>query len=238
MNIIHFDTLPSTNTEAKDARYVGGDVIVADSQTLGRGQRGHTWSSRAGENLTASFVVIPSQLSVDCQFLLSQTAALAVVDTLRGYGIESRVKWTNDIYCGDKKICGILIENTLSGNKVSRSIIGIGVNINQCDFDPDLPNPTSMRLQDGCQRNVGEVLTALCDAVEQRLAMAAAEPERLSADYNSLLYRRGENYRYRLPEGGYLDGEICSVGSDGRLVLDTEAGRRSFAFKEIEFIIG
>lgn len=238
MNIIHFDTLPSTNTEAKDARYVGGDVIVADSQTLGRGQRGHTWSSRAGENLTASFVATPSELSVERQFLLSEAAALAVADTLLGYGFDCRVKWTNDIYCGNKKICGILIENTLSGNYVSRSIIGIGVNINQCDFDPNLPNPTSMRLLDGGQRKVEEVLYALCDALEARLNMIPSAPKKLAADYNRLLYRRGENHRYRLPEGGCIDGSICSVGIDGRLVLDTENGRRSFAFKEIEFIIG
>lgn len=134
----------STNDEARDIRYRHGDVVWAERQTAGRGQRGHAWHSPEGENLTFSIVLEPCFLPVGEQFMLSEAISLALVDTFADYGIDTRIKWTNDIYAGDRKIVGMLIENNCSGPLLVRSIAGIGINVNQTVFDPALPNPVSM----------------------------------------------------------------------------------------------
>ena len=155
----HFlEETTSTNDEARNPRYGHGDAICAERQTAGRGQRGHTWSSEEGRNLMFSLVWEPRFLPVSEQFLLSEAVALALTDLFGGYGIDARIKWTNDIYAGDRKLVGILIEHNLTGDRLSRTIVGIGVNVNQTRFDPSLPNPSSMCLETGCEYDRQEVL--------------------------------------------------------------------------------
>ena len=113
----HFlEETTSTNDEARNPRYEHGDAICAERQTAGRGQRGHTWSSEEGRNLMFSLVWEPRFLPVSEQFLLSEAVALALTDLFGGYGIDARIKWTNDIYAGDRKLVGILIEHNLTGD--------------------------------------------------------------------------------------------------------------------------
>ena len=158
----HFlEETTSTNDEARNPRYGHGDAICAERQTAGRGQRGHTWSSEEGRNLMFSLVWEPRFLPVSEQFLLSEAVALALTDLFGGYGIDARIKWTNDIYAGDRKLVGILIEHHLAGDRLSRTIVGIGVNVNQTRFDPSLPNPSSMCLETGCEYDRQEVLHRL-----------------------------------------------------------------------------
>ena len=130
--IYHFDKLASTNDEAVKPTYAEGDIVWADVQSAGRGQRGHKWESREGENITFSAIFEPTFLPATKQFLLSEVVALAVVDALRYYGVGARIKWTNDIYVGDRKLAGILIEHKLSGINISRTIaemmVKVGVN--------------------------------------------------------------------------------------------------------------
>ena len=159
-DIIWLESVDSTNLEAK--RNISDidnlSVLSALEQTAGRGQRGNTWTSNAGENLMFSIVLKFSPedsglggLDARDQFVLNEIAALSVVDFLRSHGIHAQIKWPNDIYVGSRKICGILIENSIRGNWLSSSIIGIGLNINQRNFDVNLPNPTSMAL---CQTDL------------------------------------------------------------------------------------
>ena len=159
-DIIWLDSIDSTNEEAK--RHISDidnlSVLSAYEQTEGRGQRGNTWSSNAGENLLFSVVLKFSPedsrlggLDARDQFVLNEIAALSVVDFLRLHDIQAQIKWPNDVYVGSRKICGILIENSIRGNWLSSSIIGIGLNINQRNFDVNLPNPTSMVL---CQTDL------------------------------------------------------------------------------------
>lgn len=159
-DIIWLDSIDSTNEEAK--RHISDidnlSVLSAYEQTDGRGQRGNTWTSNAGENLLFSVVLKFSPedsglggLDARDQFVLNEIAALSVVDFLRLHDIQAQIKWPNDIYVGSKKICGILIENSLRGSGISSSILGIGLNINQRNFDVNLPNPTSMVL---CQTDL------------------------------------------------------------------------------------
>ena len=162
----HFlEETTSTNDEARNPRYGHGDAICAERQTAGRGQRGHTWSSEEGRNLMFSLVWEPRFLPVSEQFLLSEAVALALTDLFGGYGIDARIKWTNDIYAGDRKLVGILIEHNLTGDRLSRTIVGIGVNVNQTRFDPSLPNPSSMCLETGCEYDRQEVLHRLGDCL-------------------------------------------------------------------------
>ena len=142
--IYRIEETTSTNDDARDAKYRHGDIVWAERQTAGRGQRGHTWTSAEGENLTFSVVVCPLFLPVGEQFLLSEAVALALTDTFAQAGIETRIKWTNDIYAGDRKLVGILIEHSYSGPTLDRTVVGIGINVNQTQFDPALPNPVSM----------------------------------------------------------------------------------------------
>ena len=168
-DIIWLESVDSTNEEAK--RHISDidnlSVLSALEQTSGRGQRGNSWTSAPGENLMFSIVLKFSDTSADSdtvvlpqlhardQFVLNEIASLSVVDFLSQHGIPARIKWPNDIYVGSKKICGILIENSLRGSEVSSSIIGIGLNINQRNFNVKLPNPTSMILEKGISNSKG-----------------------------------------------------------------------------------
>jgi BirA family biotin operon repressor/biotin-[acetyl-CoA-carboxylase] ligase len=156
-DIIWLESADSTNEECK--RHISDldnlSVVAALSQTCGKGQRGNVWISDPGKNLTFSIVLkFPFNVKAGLlepmhaydQFVFSEIAALAVVDLLAEHGIQAKIKWPNDIYIGDRKICGILIENSLRGEWIQHSIIGIGLNVNQRNFDVTLSNPTSMML--------------------------------------------------------------------------------------------
>ena len=156
-DIMWIESVDSTNEECR--RHIPDidnlSVVSALSQASGRGQRGNVWLSEPGQNLTFSIVlkfpvnVMAGELEpmhAYDQFVLSEIAALSVVDMLAEHDIQAKIKWPNDIYVGDRKICGMLIENSLRGEWIQHSIIGIGLNVNQRNFDVTLPNPTSMVL--------------------------------------------------------------------------------------------
>ncbi|MDR2893987.1 MAG: biotin--[acetyl-CoA-carboxylase] ligase [Alistipes sp.] len=238
----HFNELTSTIDEARGGNYSHGDVITAESQTAGRGQRGRTWSAAPGENLTFSVVLETSFLPAAAQFLLLQTVALSIVDTLAGYGLDARIKWPNDIYIADRKICGVLIDHTLgtggAAGMLSRSGVGIGLNVNQIVFAPELPNPTSMALETGRRLDRTELLTRLHTRLMQRVRiLKTAVPTTLQAEYHSLLYRRGIPAGFSLPDGTRLTGTILGTDPDGALLLATAGTTKKFLFREISFII-
>ena len=144
-----FDTIDSTNTRlvALHSELPDRTVYAARFQTAGRGQQGNRWESRAGENLMFSILLKPDFLPASDQFILSQIVALGLLDYLQSRGLTATIKWPNDIYAGDRKICGTLIETGLADKRVSWAVTGIGLNVNQQVFDPSLPNPTSMTLE-------------------------------------------------------------------------------------------
>lgn len=237
--ITHLSTVTSTNDLARDAKYGEGDIVWADFQTAGRGQRGHTWESRAGENLTFSVVLEPTFLPAREQFLLSEAVALALVDMFAKRGVEARIKWTNDIYVGDRKIVGILIEHTYSGSCLSRTIVGVGINVNQREFSPDLPNPTSMFRETGREFDCAELLADFERALERRYGqLRGGEAERLQRDYHQRMYRLGERHTYALPSGERFEATLRGVMPSGDLLLDhADGSRHSYLFKEVEFVI-
>ena len=246
-DIIWLDSVDSTNNEAK-RRILSCDnmtVLSAESQTSGRGQRGNTWSSKPGENLTFSIVLKELEhISASDQFILSEITALSVADFLSEHGVNAMIKWPNDIYVADKKICGILIENSLRGANLHSIIIGIGLNINQRNFDVKLVNPTSMSLESSIET---EFDTRIClerfmQIFQNHLNGFSGSKEdfqRLRDRYLSRLWRRNELRDYiDLKENKEFKGTITDLSRSGLLVIENEKGEsKEFAFKEISYIL-
>lgn len=238
--MIHrFDTLSSTNDEAVKPIYHEGDIIWAEHQSAGRGQRGHTWESRAGENLTFSIIFKPYFLAPQDQFMLLRVIALGMVDALRQYDIKAQIKWTNDIYVEDQKLVGILMEHKLQGSQIGRAIAGIGINVNQTTFNPELPNPTSIRLLKGQQIDREELLQTIAQSLMARYQMLQdGECEKLILDYNALLYRLSEWHTYVRADGEQFEGKILGVAEQGELKIETKRGDiEQFLFKEVFFLL-
>lgn len=237
--IYHIAETTSTNDLAREERYGHGDVICAEQQTAGRGQRGHTWTSPEGVNLLFSVVLCPTFLPAGEQFLLSQAVALALVDTLGTCGIDARIKWTNDIYAGDRKLVGILIEHHLAGGRLARTVAGIGINVNQTAFDPALPNPVSLAQAGGRKFNRSRLLeTFLVRCLRRYAQLERGEKETLQHAYRERMYRLGEQHPYRLPDGTLFQAAIEGVLPSGELILRHADGtRHEYLFREIEFVI-
>ena len=237
--IYHLDTVGSTNDVARGAEYHDGDIVWADFQTAGRGQRGHSWESRAGENLTFSVVLEPHFLPVAEQFMLLEAVTLSLYDFFAELGVDTKIKWTNDIYVGDKKAVGILIEHSYSGGKLSRTIVGIGINVNQREFSADIPNPVSLALLTDRNYDREGLLKQFEKCLSCRYSqLRNGEWGELQTDYHSVLYRRDEKHTYALADGTRFEGIIRGVKSTGDLIVEWEDGKqRSYLFKEIEFVL-
>ena len=239
--IYRFDTVTSTNDVAREPQYLHGDIVAAEFQTAGRGQRGHTWTSSAGLNLMFTAVLCPTFLPVHEQFLLSECVALALCDTFASFGIATRIKWTNDIYAGDRKLAGVLIEQNVTGTSISRSIIGIGINVNQTEFDPSLPNPVSMKQLTGSTFDRDVILERFSRCLMSRYGqMESGDRRQLQEEYRQSMYRLGEMSPFRLvPSGEVITAEIAGVQPSGALILRSADGRQDeYRFREVEFIVG
>ena len=269
-DIMWLERVDSTNSEAK--RHISDidnlSVLSALSQSEGRGQKGNKWSSFPGENLTFSIVLkfgeqtagkaglsVAGKLRLAVaareQFVLTEIASLSIVEFLSRHGIKAKIKWPNDIYVGDKKICGVLIENSLRGENLSSSIIGIGLNVNQRNFDVNLPNPTSMVLETGFEEDIKGCLEEFMDIFQGYLEYSLPN---LRERYLSYLWRHNIPARYidqtlqsqplktdsegELP-GREFTGIIRGLSPIGHLVVeDIEKGElKEFAFKEISYIL-
>lgn len=230
----------STNTEAQQLavqnRATDGCCVITDKQTAGRGQRGNQWEAAPGENLTLSVVWRPAFLPAADQFLLSQAVALAVHDwltSLLGPDPQLRVKWPNDIFFGNQKLGGILIENTLSGTKIQHSIVGIGVNVNQRDFG--LPTATSLSQLTGRAYDLPTLAARLLESLERRyLQLRAGRISSLRTEYLRVLYRFQEEHEYEAG-GRAFRGQIVGVDETGRLALAVQGQLRYFDLKEIRY---
>lgn len=242
-------TLPevdSTNTymAAHAADFGHGDVVMALNQTGGRGQRGNSWESEPGLNVTMSMMLRPEGLSARQQFAISEAVAtgIAVVTrSLVGQAAEVTVKWPNDIYAGDLKICGILIENVLCGTRIERSIAGIGLNVNQERFVSPAPNPVSARMLTGRVYPVNDTVKRLREAVldNMRLTESAEGMAELHSRYMSMLWRRHGYHPYRDAVTGIsFMAAIESIDPMGFLALALPDGTvRRYAFKEVAAVL-
>lgn len=261
---LRFDELPSTNeyalhllettpapqpgdsrvyapAESAKPRPAEGTVIRTASQSAGRGQYGSHWASAPGQNLLLSVILYPTWLRADQQFGLSIMAALSLHDAAEWAGRLSPVnatpllKWPNDLYYGQRKAAGILIQNALLGTQVQGSVVGIGLNVNQTSFDPALPNPTSLALTLGQPFDLDALAAHLLERLELRYAqLRAGHWDSLRAEYHQHLLGFGQQARYRCADGEQLEAEGLGVTPEGRLRLRTaDQQERTFGFKEI-----
>lgn len=263
--ILQFNELASTSTYLKEnlSGLPQFAVVKADFQTAGRGQRGNGWESEADKNLLMSMLYFPPEsLRPQNQFLISEAVALAVVETvdiLLGEidAPEVTVKWPNDIYVGDKKLCGILIEHSLkSADVIAHTVIGIGLNVNQREFHSNAPNPTSLIHYIQNELAVDDVLAVLINSLKQTLSLLADNEADIARRYRQHLWRRVGFHPYisrvassqpaptavtdndSLTDGSRFDAEIVDVAPDGPLILRLRSGeKRSFNFKEVVPII-
>ena len=207
--------------------------VVAEYQTAGKGCGSNSWESERGKNLTFSMLIHPEALPANAQFHITEVVSVALCETLELYiNKKVEIKWPNDIYVGDRKICGILIENRLQGSTIKDAIIGIGLNVNQRVFLSDAPNPVSLYQLTGQETNRDTLLNRFLEAFER-----VSQSNTTCIDYRERLFRKGKEGLYE-DETGRFTARLTDVLSDGRLQLvDSEGQTRIYAFKEVQFII-
>ena len=241
-NIIFFETLPSTNTYAaglvRKENLPEGTIIRAAYQSAGRGQTGNKWESEESKNLLISIILYPSGLEPSDQFLISMMISLGISDYLGAEFSDCKIKWPNDIYVNNDKIAGILIENSIMENTILNSIAGIGLNINQCKFSTDVPNPVSMRLITGIEYDPELCMRELALAIDKRYSqLQSGEHKEIRRSYISQLYRLNEWNAFS-DTGGTFRGRILSVKDDGMVKIERDdSSIREYAFKELGFIL-
>lgn len=230
---VHLNEVTSTNNWLLDQDEKDKMVVVADYQTAGRGCGSNSWESERGKNLLFSMLIHPMGIPASMQFYISMMTACSISKVVAKYVKNVSVKWPNDIYVGDRKICGILIQNTLQGNAIKDSIIGVGLNVNQLCFESDAPNPVSLANLTGRLYDKEVLLQQLIEAFEAEWA----DWNGVRSRYLPLLYRRKGFYRYRDAREEFM-AELITVEDDGRLLLRNIDGcTRHYAFKEVQFII-
>ncbi|MDE6333664.1 MAG: biotin--[acetyl-CoA-carboxylase] ligase [Muribaculaceae bacterium] len=242
MAVMRIDSLESTNTYMRGhtAEFSHGDVLVVREQTAGRGQRGNSWEAEPGRNLTFSMMLHPAAIRPADAFLLSMLTAMSIADTLGELlDAEVCVKWPNDIYVGDRKMAGILIENSFSGSTYDHAVLGVGLNVNQTRFISDAPNPVSMAQIAGREFDLDEVLLRVTGDVIR--AVESFDPENDVAEtvsrYNARLWRgSGEHSWHDNITGEDIVAAIARVEPSGHIVLACDPPRR-YAFKEVAAII-
>ncbi|UJH91120.1 biotin--[acetyl-CoA-carboxylase] ligase [Antarcticibacterium sp. 1MA-6-2] len=242
MRIIKVSATESTNNLAKEW-YVsnkdsGAVVFVTDEQTAGRGQRGATWNSNRGENLTMSLLFPLPSLEINEQFLLSAGVGLAITKALKLLNFNTvRLKWPNDIMAANKKIGGILIENILSNGRIAASVIGLGLNVNQQIF-PDLPQASSLRNLSSKEYELEEVLNVVVKSIEDFVnTLDRNSSEKIFQKYEALLFKKDKISTFELKDGNFLTGIIVGVTSTGLLKVRVEDEvLKPFDLKEVKLL--
>jgi BirA family biotin operon repressor/biotin-[acetyl-CoA-carboxylase] ligase len=239
MNIIWLQEVDSTNKYAAQQLADAADKTVwaAHAQTAGRGQQSAKWESEPFKNLTFSLLLRPVWLPADEQFYISKAVSVGVVRFLQRHGLSASVKWPNDIYVGDKKIAGILIENHVGGNVITGSVVGVGLNVNQQKFVSDAPNPTSIWMENGVALNLQEALPELVTCILQGYEqLRNGDTQSIDDEYLVHLYRLNE-WHWFAADCGKFRAKITGVRRSGKLLLLTENGEtRPFVFKEVKFV--
>ena len=244
-NAVHLKSIDSTNSYATEMlRQITpneGMIVFTFEQTNGRGQRGNTWQSEPFKNVAFSVILQPSFLHADEQFLLTKITSLAVSDLMaeilktQGIEAETRIKWPNDIYINGRKVAGILIENTLRENTIQHSVIGIGININQTQFDGAL-NAASIKTFTEKDSDLKFVVERLCEFLEARyLQLKTNKRDNIDFMYLQRLFQLNE-WRSYLENDKFFEGKIVSVTSSGKLQMELHNSTiKEFDLKQVSF---
>jgi len=241
-NLVTLTEIDSTNNFLKQALanstpLTEGTVIMAESQYAGRGQQQNRWHSEPGKNLTFSILLKPSFLPLNQQFNLTIAVSVGIIKALEKIlGPQTKVKWPNDIYFGDSKLGGVLIENIVQGSQIKNTVIGIGLNVNQEIFPPEVPNPASVKQILHKDYDLKALLAEICSGIEAAyLALRAGNFEQLRAYYMQKLYWFNELQPFKV-QGEAFKGIIELVDESGRLGVSHNGKTQLYSFKEIEFL--
>ncbi len=242
MNIIKLNAIDSTNSYIKKLAnktvIESYTVVVANHQTKGRGQLGTTWTSKSGKNLTFSILVRFKSFKATRQFYLSMAVSLGVLTIVKKVvKISFKIKWPNDILAEKDKVAGILIENILSGNYIKKSVIGIGLNVNQENFPSEIGNVTSLKKSTGINWDKDILLKDIVNSIQYYIKfIEQKEFSKLKELYVASLYKYKNPTMFETKEGVVFLGKIVDVFEDGRLVVELEnETTRKFNLKEIKF---
>ena len=241
LKVIRLDETDSTNNCLRGYTPAEGEkmtVVSSDYQTAGRGQGTNTWESERGKNLTFSVLLHPTMVPLQRQFLLSMMGGIALKMVLAKYADDITLKWPNDIYWKDRKLSGTLIETTISGGHISNCIFGVGLNVNQQAFTSDAPNPVSLYQIVGHETDRDKLLDEIIKSFTYCYRLIEnGDYTDIAALYHDSLYRAHGFHAYRDKDGAF-EAAIVEVEDDGHLILrDHDGAMRSYAFKEVEFVL-
>ena len=214
-------------------------VVVAKQQTKGRGQLGRKWVSEPNKNLTFSIFVKFNQLQITKNKYLNFAISLAIYDVLLSKKIvKTTIKWPNDLLSGNKKICGILIENTFSGNNIKNSIVGIGLNVNQEIFPEFKPNATSLKLETGSAFNLNTLLNEILIAFQNKINLLKTKQfEALEESYLKVLYKKNIPSMFKNSSDEVFIGIITGISNNGKLQIQLEDDEiKEFGIREVSFL--
>lgn len=241
MQILRLESVDSTNTwvAGHENELESPALVYTLHQSKGRGQRGNSWESEPGKNITATVLFHPLEFPAISQFVISEALSLAIIGFLKRKGVEAKVKWPNDIYVGDKKICGILVEHMVTGKNITRTIAGFGINLNQTEFYSDAPNPVSLKMITGQTYSLEEAIEEIANIINHFLRKLDRFEE-IHEEFLKLLWRADDRlykfYDHKNHEP--LTAKIKDVGPDGILTLQTSTNEiRQYMFKEVEFLL-
>jgi len=238
-NVVFVPECHSTNTLLIDlvqkTQQPEGTLVITHAQTKGRGQRGNGWEAEPGKNLTFSILLRPQFLTVNAQFNLTIAVSLALVDFLKPrLSSQPLIKWPNDLLVNGQKICGILIENTLAGESIQQSVVGIGLNVNQEHFN--ISTATSLYLETGIEYDLSSELGDLISCLESRyLQLRASHMNELRQDYLNNLYWLNQEQNF-VSNGRSFKGTIEGIDELGKLVVRDGDQKNYFGIKEISFV--
>ncbi len=238
-----FDELQSTNVTLKslvrESPLKEYTVVATKYQYAGKGQMGNKWESSANKNLTFSVLLKPQYVLVQDQFIISKAISLAIHRVLCKLANGFSIKWPNDIYYNNKKVGGILIENSLTSNVISESVVGIGINVNQESFISDAPNPLSLIQITGKELGIDKLLDDILLSIHEYIEFmkSGSDYSTLNEEYINCLFRN-EGFHLFKDKSHLFYASIKGISEYGQLILQSENGvENTYAFKEVEFVI-
>lgn len=242
--VVFLEEVASTNSYLMEKISLGkvkeGTLIWTHKQTAGKGLDKNVWESEPGKNLTFSFVLYPNFLPAYRQFMLNQAISLAVFDLIKSElpgSKDVKIKWPNDIYFGNRKVAGILIQNGIKGERFDFSVIGIGINVNQESFSAAIPNPVSLKLLTGKDYILDSFLNRVIQCLQSRVdLLVRGYYDRLEQDYLENLYQYNQDHEY-IYKGKKITARIAGTTRYGQLILEVPSGEKlECDLKEVKFI--
>lgn len=243
MKIIKLNAIDSTNSFLKDlaknTALENYTVVVTDNQTNGRGQQESAWQSKPFKSLTFSVFIGFKNLEIQQKKYLNFAISLAIFDVLSDENLSKlTIKWPNDILSANKKICGILIENTFIGNKIKNSVVGIGLNVNEIDFSNTLKKVTSLKKETHKDYNLDELLVKIVTKIEEKITLLNSEKfNKLEETYLKHLFKKNTTTMFKNSNGNLFMGIIVGISNNGKLQVQLENDViKEFGIKEISFV--